>query len=639
MYLFCCVTFQKPPLQKRDVSSSSSAFPEPVYEIIPEPEEEIYLTIGDFVASAGDGISFSAGKECKVVTKNSAGWWYVEMEGEEGWVPSSYLERKLTSPTKPHPVSPPAFSLPNKKALLTKKEPIKEQRQEPMAKREEAKKEPPRPPREPKEPHQRLPRKDISPPRPPKVYLPKERKEPLTKTSPHQPRRLSLTAKSSSASSVEAEKRPSLRRSTSTDSGLYEEVGIKKPKENYLHSPPPVKRNAPPKPSRPKNAPTLPNSIAASKSPRPDRKSLKASISVPMPYQPSPNTRRKSEQEPPTSRNMKSISGSRSPAMKPARPQVKRGGNDELSNSWSVPRRGTNDIDSGGRHVKKNSSPEIKLGAMQEVGRKNTQSPRPVPHTRRSSTEGGTSAAAYKLELAKKLSGKSGAAQPPKRPSPPNRPKAPPGGRNAATLGSRAQAGPPARPQPPGKRPPPPRPGGSPATVAKKTVYVTIGGYSGGDAGVCLHFKDGEEVEVMEKSSDGWWFVKMGDKEGWAPSTYIEERQRPATGSSSGRPPPSRAKPPPPSNTAAPPVASRKPPEPEEPDSAPKPKPRPRPRKSTAAFYRASESYDVPAYEDSGMPLVKGRVYELKEKSDNGWWLMKDGDTDGWAPASHFKPA
>jgi hypothetical protein len=24
---------------------------------------------------------------------------------------------------------------------------------------------------------------------------------------------------------------------------------------------------------------------------------------------------------------------------------------------------------------------------------------------------------------------------------------------------------------------------------------------------------------------DGWWFVKIGDKEGWAPSTYIETRE------------------------------------------------------------------------------------------------------------------
>lgn len=565
-----------------------------------------------------------------MVTKNPAGWWYVEMEGEEGWVPSSYLERKPTSPTKPHPVSPPAFSLPDKKALLTKKEPIKEQRREPVAKREETKKEPPtRPLREPKEPHHRLPKKDVSPPRPPR-----EHHQPLTKkeSSPQQPRRLSLSTKSSSASSVEAEKRPSLRRSTSIDSGLYEEVGIKKPKENYLHSPPPAKRNAPPpKPSRPKTTPTIPNSIAASKSPRPDRKSLKASISGPMPFQPSPNIRRKSEQTPPTSRPLKSA---RSPSTKPSRPQMKRGGSDELTNSHPAPGRGSNDVDSGGRHIKKNSS-EAKLGTLQEVSRRNTGN----LHVRRSSADGGTTAAAYKLELTKKLSGKVATAQPPKRPSPPNRPKVPPGGRNAAPSGSRAQGGPPARPQPPGKRPPPPRPGFSPATAPKKTVYVTIGGYAGGDPGSCLRFKDGEEVEVMEKNSDGWWFVKIGDREGWAPSTYIEERQRPVTDGSNSHPHPSRVKPPPPSSTTTLPATNRRPPEPEETDSAPKPKPRPRPRKSTAAFYRASESYDVPAYEDSGMALVKGRVYELKEKSENGWWLMKDGDTEGWAPASHFKPA
>ena len=27
----------------------------------------------------------------------------------------------------------------------------------------------------------------------------------------------------------------------------------------------------------------------------------------------------------------------------------------------------------------------------------------------------------------------------------------------------------------------------------------------------------------MEKSEGGWWYIGIGDKEGWAPATYIEE--------------------------------------------------------------------------------------------------------------------
>lgn len=620
------------------MSSSSSAFPEPVYEIIPEPEEEIYLTVGDFVATAGDGISFTVGKECTVVTKNPAGWWYVEMDGKEGWVPSSYLERKPASPSplsvKSHPVIPPAFSIPNKKALLKKKEPPKEPRREPWkepAKREEAKKEPPRPPREPKEPQQKKEPQQRKEPQHSKEPQPRKDPQPRKEVSPLTARRLSLSSKG-----PHSEERRSLRRSTSTDSGLYEEVGIRK--DSYLHSPPPTRSNAPPKPSRPKNAPTQPNTIASSKSPRGDRRQkLKATISGPKPFEPSPNTRRRSEQTTPPSRTLKPISGSRSPA---ARPQIKRENSDELSQSWAGTKKGSNSID-GGRHTNKSSNSDTKLGALQEMNRRGTgnlSSPRPAPHARHGSADSST-ASAYKLELAKKLSGKSGppsaTAQPPKRPSPPNRPKAPPGARNAPPPGSRA---PPSRPQPPpGKRPPPPRPNISPATMAKKTVYVTIGGYSGGDAGSSLRFSDGMEVEVVEKNNDGWWFVNIGNKEGWAPSTYIEERERPITSSFSGRPYPSRAKALAPSSSATLPVNKK--PEPEDTDSTPKPKPRPRPRKSTAAFYRANESYDVPAYEDSGMTLVKGRVYELKEKSENGWWLMVDGDTEGWAPASHFKPA
>lgn len=612
------------------MSSSSSAFPEPVYEIIPEPEAEIYLTIGDFVATAGDGISFNAGKECTVVTKNPAGWWFVEMEGQEGWVPSSYLERKLSSPLSVSPLSakplllvnPPAIVMPDKKALLTKKDPLKEPRRETRKdlEKKELSKEPPRPPREAKKEPQTQPKRD-----------PKPKKE----LSPPEVRRMTLSSKSTSSLEGE-ERRPSLRRSTSTDSGLYEEVGTKQRPGNF--SPPPVRSTAPPKPNRPRNTPAIPNtrSIASSKSPKDDRKlSLKASISGPMPFQPSPNTRRKAEQTTTATRTVKPISGSRLPTA--SHPQLKKGGSDERLNS----QRGSNDVD-GGRYGKKNSSPEIKLGALHETNRRNISAPRPVRHGSADSNTG----RAYKLELAKKLSGKPGpsaSSQPPKRPSPPNRPKAPPPGRNApASGGSRAaQAGPPPRPHKgmtgPGKRPPPQRPSTSPANMAKKTVYVTVGGYSGGDS--CLRFKDGEDVEVIEKNSDGWWFVKIGEKEGWAPSTYIEERNRPIAASVSSRPYPSRPKPPPPAGTATLPATSKKPEPAEEADPTPKPKPRPRPRKSTAAFFRASESYDIPAYEDSGMALLKGRVYELKEKSENGWWLMKDGDIEGWAPASHFKPA
>jgi len=53
----------------------------------------VYVTVADFKAQAGDGLNFTAGVNVEVITKNSSGWWYVQLGNEEGWVPSSYLEK------------------------------------------------------------------------------------------------------------------------------------------------------------------------------------------------------------------------------------------------------------------------------------------------------------------------------------------------------------------------------------------------------------------------------------------------------------------------------------------------------------------------------------------------------------------
>ena len=489
------------------------------------------------------------------------------------------------------------------------------------------------------------------------------RKEPMkrdvakdTKTSPPRPRKMSL-----SNDSVSDEPMRPLRRSTSTDSGLYEEVGFKKKELSSLHSPPAVRRaaNVPPKPSRPKATPTLPNTktISNSKSPQVACKTLKPTISAPMPFQPSPNARRRTDVNAPPSRTRKvspaktvSTLGARSPPPKPAsHPTVKRGISDD---SWEM----IDSVGSSRNHVgthikpsKNKSSPELRVKDLPTSaasgGRRGTgdllSSPgikrTPPAHTRRGSADS-SMGNAYKQELAKRLAEKpapvSGTLQP-KRPSPPNRPKAPPTTKQPA--GGKVR---PSRPNPPrpvaGKKPPPPRPYNSPA--AKKAAYVTIGEYAGDGDSSCLTFTDGEEVEVVEKNSDGWWFIKIGKREGWAPSTYIEEKQ---TSPSPARPHPPRPRPPPPAavGTSTLPGSRGKTDTSTEEDTHPKPKPRPRPRKSTTSFYRAIDSYEVPVYEDSGLSLVQGRLYELKEKNDSGWWLMKDGDVEGWAPSNYFKLA
>lgn len=165
---------------------------------------------------------------------------------------------------------------------------------------------------------------------------------------------------------------------------------------------------------------------------------------------------------------------------------------------------------------------------------------------------------------------------------------------------------------------------------------MTIADYSTGSDS-CLDFKEGEVAEVLEKSDDGWWFVKIGTKEGWVPSTFLEEKE--------DTPPESRKPPKPNLPPPKPNVPNDAPQTPKDQQlldagpeamAAPKPKPRPRPRKSTSSFFRAVSSYEAP--DDSAISLVNGRVYEVKDKNENGWWLIKDGDREGWAPGTYFDP-
>ena len=130
-------------------------------------------------------------------------------------------------------------------------------------------------------------------------------------------------------------------------------------------------------------------------------------------------------------------------------------------------------------------------------------------------------------------------------------------------------------------------------------------------------------MEVVKKSSNGWWYIKIGFREGWAPSTYLEEKT-----SSDSKPKPIR-----PTKPPAPKVNQVQ--------ERPVPKPRARTKVScpSSSSYRAVADYDVPIYEDSGIPLLEGKLYQVLEKNDSGWWFVSDGDREGWAPASYFDPA
>ncbi|XP_029961863.1 SH3 and PX domain-containing protein 2A-like isoform X2 [Salarias fasciatus] len=80
---------QKPP-PRRDATLGFQ-LPSP-----PEPPtvEAEYYTIAEFQSCISDGISFNGGQKAEVLEKNSGGWWYVQIGEKEGWAPCSYIDKR-----------------------------------------------------------------------------------------------------------------------------------------------------------------------------------------------------------------------------------------------------------------------------------------------------------------------------------------------------------------------------------------------------------------------------------------------------------------------------------------------------------------------------------------------------------------
>uniref|UniRef100_A0A3P9PBQ2 SH3 and PX domain-containing protein 2A n=1 Tax=Poecilia reticulata TaxID=8081 RepID=A0A3P9PBQ2_POERE len=83
------ISLQKPP-PRRDATLGFQ-LPSP-----PEPPavEAEYYTIADFQSCISDGISFNGGQKAEVIEKNSGGWWYVQIGEKEGWAPCSYIDKR-----------------------------------------------------------------------------------------------------------------------------------------------------------------------------------------------------------------------------------------------------------------------------------------------------------------------------------------------------------------------------------------------------------------------------------------------------------------------------------------------------------------------------------------------------------------
>ena len=677
-----------PPLKPKPTSPSSTspvdedagyALPAPVYECIDHPKEQIYLTIGDFKpGNTGDGLSFTAGVLVSVITKNPTGWWYVDLDGVEGWVPSSYLESTASKPSSPVGSTEPPPPLPVRNSISTGSKrdlftsPVKPVKSTPI--KEKA---------VPKNDHKKESFEKPARPTPNQgKTLPKNDHSSVTKIKsfglPTSSSRSSLR-RSQSTESLDRDPPPKPSRRANSPPPIHMSVSNSwKPKPGPARPAITVKSPAPPKRSEAKKPAVASTTVPSS--PRTARLT-KAQISDPMPHK-SPTPGRHSSATKTTSPQTKSVSprtatlsttksnsslhtpesnnrstsiGSRpaKPAPFTASPAATRKSKEDLSRSQ--PRKV-----SGVETAKRPVGPRKSSDTSPKYPVRGGDSASSQPPFRRGTSEDSIDSGPHHLsELESKLRRRGGGNKPSddksKKATLPQRPSAPP---------SRPRD-PPKRPDPPrptgGKKVPPPRPAASPP-VKRNVAYVSVGDYSG-EVDSCLSFSEGDWVNVIEKNNDGWWFVEIDGTQGWAPSSFLEEKEKPVTDKNTTMRPsrpsltppqrpavpdarngpsiPSRPRPPPPTKRTSseehPPSDTPSNDSDTTPANAPKPKPRARPRKPSVNFVRASSAYKVPAYEDQGVALVEGRLYEVKERRDSGWWLVKDGDVEGWAPASHFE--
>ncbi|CAK8675641.1 unnamed protein product [Clavelina lepadiformis] len=113
---------QTPPPKKSSVKRKGSFAQKPQVppplppapDLIAEPVYE-YVTTSSFSATIPHGISFKEEKKVKVIEKSPGDWWYIELDGEEGWAPASYIKKEFKcKPLQNKPTLPPGRPKPPK---------------------------------------------------------------------------------------------------------------------------------------------------------------------------------------------------------------------------------------------------------------------------------------------------------------------------------------------------------------------------------------------------------------------------------------------------------------------------------------------------------------------------------------------
>jgi uncharacterized protein YgiM (DUF1202 family) len=461
-----------------------------------ETLSEHYVTIAEFKSNVDDGLSFPPGVEVSVITKNPSGWWFVEMNGKEGWVPSSYLERilrpldddlpnqkhipsKLTKPetatfktknsnglpseTKPGVAPRPKTTITKPELTVKKPENIVEPIKPSVAPRA-------KPSNYSSKAESSTKKPDISKPLGDQK-LPHNTSAVLPKVSP----KPNLGSKSQSSINSDQHKsssrgepvplKSSLRRSSSSDSIRDIEVD----KTQRAKSPPPIK----PRPSAHVPPPKPKNSSSHVNSSQLGIKFLRKSAE-----------------------NLLDIPEDNKPLKTGARP---------AKSPDVIPRSNTTVHDKSSTRISPNSTRKFtqSQGATIKLN--------DLEHCLKSNRQFTSQKRSPDVHVHKVLS-KSASAQP-------------------------------------SKKAPPPRPSNSPA-LNLKSYYKTTSDYHTSEEGL-LSFREGAVVNVLEKSDTGWWFVSIEGDEGWVPCSYIEKTTNAPSKPNPPKPnPPRKPKPVPPKPAA-----------------------------------------------------------------------------------------
>ena len=67
-----------------------------------------------------------------------------------------------------------------------------------------------------------------------------------------------------------------------------------------------------------------------------------------------------------------------------------------------------------------------------------------------------------------------------------------------------------------GSSAPPPLPG------RNSEQWITVASYDK-EQSTEIGFREGTQVEIVEKDDSGWWLIRIGAEEGWAPSTFLQK--------------------------------------------------------------------------------------------------------------------